>query len=505
MLKLPNSGSSGGDCGTSKIVDDKVSCQLRLLPPQLVTAAEQHSPIKSEALAAPPSAIQSAPSYATCKVCGDKASGYHYGVVSCEGCKGFFRRSIQKQIQYRCLRDGACQVARINRNRCQHCRFRKCLAAGMSKDSVRYGRASSSTAVTAAAAAAAAAAVAVAVPVASSASTPTAVASIGASAVAAPATTASSSATSPSPTTPSGGSASASTSSAMEKLDCSFWGDGQMQQQLDQLAATVHQAFGSASGYSHCRAGGLMVGQARHVTLVPEGRGLRPDALDEHRLCMHQSLAHLLLPCIEQTVDFAKRVPGFAKFTQDDQLTLIKSAFFELWLLQVSPHQIAAVDQGHLQGIVSKILFPSGQLVNQQELDFVWSPPLVAKIAELMQILSSLQLTECQLALLCSVVLTRPDRAGLSNPDDVSANHSRLLAALHQQLDISKASTPAESSLKQQQQLTAGLQTAIRQASSIGLSMQHCIQWYRDNWHRTYLPPLYAEIFDIRKNSEHTT
>ncbi|VDP99702.1 unnamed protein product [Trichobilharzia regenti] len=53
---------------------------------------------------------------------------------------GFFRRSIQKQIEYKCLRDGKCLVIRLNRNRCQYCRFRKCLAAGMSKDSVRYGR-----------------------------------------------------------------------------------------------------------------------------------------------------------------------------------------------------------------------------------------------------------------------------------------------------------------------------------------------------------------------------
>uniref|UniRef100_A0A914XIK5 Nuclear receptor domain-containing protein n=1 Tax=Plectus sambesii TaxID=2011161 RepID=A0A914XIK5_9BILA len=48
--------------------------------------------------------------------------------------QGFFRRSIQKQIEYRCLRDGKCMVFRLNRNRCQYCRFKKCLAVGMSRD-----------------------------------------------------------------------------------------------------------------------------------------------------------------------------------------------------------------------------------------------------------------------------------------------------------------------------------------------------------------------------------
>ncbi|CAJ0572791.1 unnamed protein product, partial [Mesorhabditis spiculigera] len=75
-----------------------------------------------------------------CKVCGDKASGYHYGVTSCEGCKGFFRRSIQKNMEYKCLKDNNCPISKPNRNRCQRCRFKKCLAVGMSRDSVRYGR-----------------------------------------------------------------------------------------------------------------------------------------------------------------------------------------------------------------------------------------------------------------------------------------------------------------------------------------------------------------------------
>ena len=76
-----------------------------------------------------------------CQVCGDKASGFHYGVHSCEGCKGFFRRSIQQRIQYRpCSKNQQCPIMRINRNRCQYCRLKKCVAVGMSRDAIRFGR-----------------------------------------------------------------------------------------------------------------------------------------------------------------------------------------------------------------------------------------------------------------------------------------------------------------------------------------------------------------------------
>lgn len=112
-----------------------------------------------------------------CKVCGDIASGFHYGVHACEGCKvrpkkgyimprlsfslctkntmtqkttftasilhtllpqGFFRRSIQQNIHYKmCVKNENCLIMRMNRNRCQHCRFKKCLSVGMSRDGER--------------------------------------------------------------------------------------------------------------------------------------------------------------------------------------------------------------------------------------------------------------------------------------------------------------------------------------------------------------------------------
>ncbi|CAG2102696.1 unnamed protein product [Medioppia subpectinata] len=63
-------------------------------------------------------------------------------------CSGFFRRSIQQKIQYRpCTKNQQCSILRINRNRCQYCRLKKCIAVGMSRDGeypnhipVRFGR-----------------------------------------------------------------------------------------------------------------------------------------------------------------------------------------------------------------------------------------------------------------------------------------------------------------------------------------------------------------------------
>ncbi|XP_013149013.1 PREDICTED: nuclear receptor subfamily 2 group C member 1-A-like isoform X2 [Papilio polytes] len=69
-----------------------------------------------------------------CIVCGDRASGRHYGAISCEGCKGFFKRSIRKKLGYQCRGSMNCEVTKHHRNRCQYCRLQKCLACGMRSD-----------------------------------------------------------------------------------------------------------------------------------------------------------------------------------------------------------------------------------------------------------------------------------------------------------------------------------------------------------------------------------
>ncbi|XP_043918184.1 mineralocorticoid receptor [Protopterus annectens] len=66
-----------------------------------------------------------------CLVCGDEASGCHYGVVTCGSCKVFFKRAVEGQHNYLCAGRNDCIIDKIRRKNCPACRLRKCLQAGM--------------------------------------------------------------------------------------------------------------------------------------------------------------------------------------------------------------------------------------------------------------------------------------------------------------------------------------------------------------------------------------
>uniref|UniRef100_A0A8B9H4R7 Nuclear receptor subfamily 2, group C, member 2 n=1 Tax=Astyanax mexicanus TaxID=7994 RepID=A0A8B9H4R7_ASTMX len=73
-------------------------------------------------------------------LCACVYTGRHYGAVSCEGCKGFFKRSVRKSLTYSCRSNQDCVVNKHHRNRCQFCRLRKCLEMGMKMESVQSER-----------------------------------------------------------------------------------------------------------------------------------------------------------------------------------------------------------------------------------------------------------------------------------------------------------------------------------------------------------------------------
>uniref|UniRef100_A0A915M763 Uncharacterized protein n=1 Tax=Meloidogyne javanica TaxID=6303 RepID=A0A915M763_MELJA len=75
-----------------------------------------------------------------CNVCGDEASGRHYGASTCFGCKGFFRRTVRANKQYNCRYEEKCQIDKVGRNICRACRFQKCLTVGMEPEAIRPDR-----------------------------------------------------------------------------------------------------------------------------------------------------------------------------------------------------------------------------------------------------------------------------------------------------------------------------------------------------------------------------
>ncbi|KAG8007925.1 Nuclear receptor subfamily 4 group A member 1 [Nibea albiflora] len=114
------------------------SMSLRFIVPPM---SMEHGPLESprivEGAMASPKTHNPGSSDGRCAVCGDNASCQHYGVRTCEGCKGFFKRTVQKNAKYVCLANKDCPVDKRRRNRCQFCRFQKCLAVGMVKEVVR--------------------------------------------------------------------------------------------------------------------------------------------------------------------------------------------------------------------------------------------------------------------------------------------------------------------------------------------------------------------------------
>nr|CAH0110753.1 unnamed protein product [Daphnia galeata] len=308
-----------------------------------------------------------------CRVCGDKASGFHYGVHSCEGCKGFFRRSIQQKIQYRpCTKNQQCSILRINRNRCQYCRLKKCIAVGMSRDAVRFGR----------------------VPKREKAKILAAMQSVNARL-------------------------------AERSLPAEFADEVQLMQ-------SVVRAHMETCDFTREKVQVLMADAHRqpNYTACPPTLAcpLNPTpAPSNGQQQLLQDFSERFLPAIRDVVEFAKRLPGFTLLAEDDKVTLLKPGVFEVLLVRLA----AMFDSQS-----NTMLCLNGQLLRRDALHNSSNARfLMDSMFEFAERLNSLALNDAQLGLFCAVVVIAADRPGLRNVELVERMQSKLRSALENVLN----------------------------------------------------------------------
>lgn len=404
-----------------------------------------------------------------CKVCGDKSSGVHYGVITCEGCKGFFRRSQSNATSYACQRDRSCRIDRMSRNRCQYCRLQKCLSLGMSKDAVKFGRMSKRqremvhdevqfhkrvrTA---------------------------SLSDDGGSTSAANSSPPSldSDGTGDDIEQISSGSSIAGELFPNEEDDDSLHtfdlglsplspkpilDSSDVIADIDSIAETISQAVRKAYYGDDL------------LQLLTSVEGLR--ALSQAQFW--ERLSEKITACIQQIIEFAKLVPGFTKLSQDDQIMVLKGGGYQLvimhllWSCRHSKGKLPCVDDLDLDSITG--------LVQEERI-------LIGATVDLVRLMASLKLSDAELSLLNAIVLLQPDHYGIQDREQLSAMYNKHLLAFTSLLSRSHRSDTFADKVS----------PYLPYLKSV--SYQHLV--VLSNFRRTYpeteFPPLHRELFAIQ-------
>ncbi|KAF8786742.1 nuclear hormone receptor E75-like isoform X2 [Argiope bruennichi] len=316
-----------------------------------------------------------------CRVCGDKASGFHYGVHSCEGCKGFFRRSIQQKIQYRpCTKNQQCSILRINRNRCQYCRLKKCIAVGMSRDAVRFGRVPKRE--------------------------------------------------------------KAKILAAMQKVNASSQEKAlgaELEDEL-RLLTTIVRAHEETCDYTKDKVIGL-VEKARNQPVYTQCPPQLACPLNPAPHIMENGASHYMedfserfAPAIKGVVEFAKRIPGFGFLSQDDQVTLLKAGVFEVLLVR-----LACMFDSHANSLICL----NGQVLRRESLHSASNARfLLDSMFDFAERLNTLHLSDSEVGLFCAVVVIASDRPGLRNTDLVCKVQQKMKNILEKAVSANHPENP---------------------------------------------------------------
>ncbi|XP_073534087.1 retinoic acid receptor beta isoform X1 [Phyllobates terribilis] len=342
---------------------------------------ETQSTSSEELVPSPPSPPPPPRVYKPCFVCQDKSSGYHYGVSACEGCKGFFRRSIQKNMVYTCHREKNCVINKVTRNRCQYCRLQRCFEVGMSKECIKQKKDSFLS------------------------SKPRKTHNLF------------------TPFQTSSDIQDTAFVSICEPRKLAVRNDRnkkkkepskqecienyEMTAELDDLTEKIRKAH-QETFPSLCQLG-------KYTTNSSADQRVRLD------LGLWDKFSELATKCIIKIVEFAKRLPGFTSLTIADQITLLKAACLDILILRICTRYTPDQDT---------MTFSDGLTLNRTQMHNAGFGPLTDLVFTFANQLLPLEMDDTETGLLSAICLICEDRQDLEEPAKVDKLQEPLLEAL---------------------------------------------------------------------------
>ncbi|XP_046974768.1 probable nuclear hormone receptor HR3 isoform X1 [Vanessa atalanta] len=442
-----------------------------------------------------------------CKVCGDKSSGVHYGVITCEGCKGFFRRSQSTVVNYQCPRNKACVVDRVNRNRCQYCRLQKCLKLGMSRDAVKFGRMSKKQRE----------------------KVEDEVRyfqeKMRSQADAAPDSVYDTQQQTPSSSDqyhghyssyPGYGSPLSSYGYNNPPLNSNM----NIQAQPPQYDVSADYVD-STTAYEPKQSGGFLdtdfIGHAEgdiskvlvkslaeaHTNTNPKLEYIHEmfrKPPDVPKLLFYNSMTYeeMWLDCadkltamIQNIIEFAKLIPGFMKLSQDDQILLLKSGSFELAIVRLS----RLIDVNRDQVLYGDVVLPIRECVHARD---PRDMNLVSGIFDAAKTIARLKLTETELALYQSLVLLWPERHGVRGNPEIQCLFNMSMAAMRHEIETNHAP------LKGDVTVLDTLLTKIPTFRELSLLHLEALCRFKAAHPHHVFPALYKELFSLDSVLDYT-
>ncbi|KAL3275034.1 hypothetical protein HHI36_019806 [Cryptolaemus montrouzieri] len=248
---------------------------------------------------------------------------------------------------------------------------------------------------------------------------------------------------------------------------------------------TVSQAHHGNCGYTEEHTRNLI---RKPIVLPPaspedsEEASSTAESMEMERCWLWQQFAANITPSVQRVVEFAKRVPGFCDLGQDDQLILIKVGFLEIWMC-------------HVARLTSEttLMFEDGTTVTREQLELMYDAEFVASVMEFANSFNALALNDTEIGLFSGVVLLTADRPGITDIKTIEHHQDKLIEALKVQVNRNHANEP---------QIFSNLLIKLPELRNLGAKHSAHLDWFRMNWQKLILPPLFAEIFDIPKSED---